>query len=879
MQNPLIITVKRLLCMMLLIGTIISCQDEKPLIVIPEPAPELPQKEFKYVESLTPDTVKFKKFNECDSIILNIRTIPYDLLRRDTITVQITDSTGAIYQYADIKSYTLRSDSVWNIKTYINKGVRSGDIISLMVDARDTVMYSDPVVLFLVPKIPRALETITPDTLVFDQCDTAVIAIKTLPLNLLDMDSVKLCVTDSIGNVLEYADITSKNLNDSVWNIVTHIRYPIKNGDVILLRVSDEDTVMFTKPMIISILTEPEPDIIRYSIRLISDSIAGYLHGAYAMVSVKTTPWNILFDDTTFVLSLHDANGNSLEGKFTLAEKTFVPYDSCWKIQLNVVDKKINSQDARIRITCPDTVVNTKVVTLKKVTLSMSYVRTGNNLSMKYDNKNASYSYCDPIGTDFSARKFLFSHTGDMITIGDSVLLNNEYNVIDARKPFVVSIWKYGAHRDYTIKIYNTGLPVVKIDTNGKSVTRRDTWVTDLNMCIILPDGTIDFNDTLSIKGRGNGTWTETNKKPYALRLNKKAKILGMHKQKRWILLANYKDRTLLRNDAAFWLSRHTDLPYTVNGQFVELVWNGKHMGNYYLCEQARIDDHRIDIHNPDLNNPENGGIFMEIDAFLDYSSSDRADKGKELGFWSTGANKRYKLPYIFKDPDEDENGNLLTKNSPTYTYMFNYVKNMEDAIYAASSTNHKWMDYLDMGKAIDYALIQEITMNHDSYNTWPKAGPHSGFLYKDAGDTSKICFGPIWDFDYHTFTLYSDGGGGENSRLKQWEILKMDNKGGNKYYFSDLVAKDPVFKDSLVAHWDRYKYVWKQGLPAYIDQMAEYIRLSESSNQEIWESVNTNNNIKQNGDWNLGFQGAVNAMKEAFLKRWQWIEDNIRNL
>ena len=197
-------------------------------------------------------------------------------------------------------------------------------------------------------------------------------------------------------------------------------------------------------------------------------------------------------------------------------------------------------------------------------------------------------------------------------------------------------------------------------------------------------DGTVDYEGPLSLKGRGNGTWSETDKKPYALRLDEKSKLLGMHKQKRWCLLANYKDRTLLRNDAAFWLSRHTELPYTVSGRFVELVWNGKHMGNYYLCEQIRIDNHRVDIVNPKLDDPENGGMLIVIDDFLGYSSSDRYDKSPMVGFRSTGANNRYKLPYVLKDPEEDENGNLLTSSSATYKYLFNYVKEMEDAIYNA---------------------------------------------------------------------------------------------------------------------------------------------------------------------------------------------------
>ena len=513
----------------------------------------------------------------------------------------------------------------------------------------------------------------------------------------------------------------------------------------------------------------------------------------------------------------------------------------------------------------------------------MSSVKTSNNISMSYNKDSQTYSYCLPTTTDFSSQQFLFNHNGDKVTVGDSVLVDGQYNTLDASKPIIVSVWCYDLHKDYTIKLTNTGLPIVRIDTKGQSVTRRDTWVDGTTIRIELPDGTVAFeSDSLSLKGRGNGTWTETNKKPYALKLNSKAKILGMDKSKRWCLLANYKDRTLLRNDAAFWLSRHTNMPYTVKGRYVELVWNGKHMGNYYLCQQIRIESGRVEIADPNLTDPENGGMLIVIDDFLGYSSSDRQDKSPMIGFRSTGANSRYKLPYVLKDPEEDENGNLLTSSSATFKYLQNYVKNMEDAIYTSDQSDD-WMNYLDIDRAVDYVLIQEITMNHDSYNTWPNAGPHSAYLYKDAGDL--LCYGPVWDFDYHTFTLYNDAAyssaaSGDNPRIKQWELLKMDNKGyNNKYYFADLVKRSPKFKQRLKERWNEYKYVWRDSLPIYIDMMADSIRLSESYNIKVWAENTSLTNYRQNGDYNLSFQEAVNAMKSAFLKRWEWMDKNLPDL
>lgn len=781
MQKSLLTNIKSLLLTALIAGTVWSCRDEKPEIHIPDPV--TPQKEFKHVETITPDTLTF---NEGDSAVFSLRTIPYNLLSRKNITVQIADTAGAKYEFAEIKSYKL---------------------------------------------------------------------------------------------------VASTEMTDSIWNIVMNMKYGMQSGDRISIMIADEDTVIYSDETVLNMIPADHSDDI--SIRVMNrESIAAFIEGSStATVRIRTNPYDLLFNDTLNYLFLTDSLEHSLRKTFTIDSISFVPSDSTWAVRINILDSSIDSTYIILKLIASDSAYYSTPVYIKKVNISMTSVKTGNDAVMKFDSKTNTYSYCLPTRTDFSDQKFLFIHNGERVTVGDIEMTENEYNTLDANKPITVSVWKYEAHKDYIIKVTNTGLPIVRINTNGKSVTRRDTWVEGNTMRIELPDGTIDYEGTLSLKGRGNGTWTETNKKPYALRLDEKAKILGMHKQKRWCLLANYKDRTLLRNDAAFWLSRHTDMPYTVSGRYVELVWNGKHMGNYYLCEQIRIDNHRVDIANPKLDDPANGGMLIVIDDFLGYTSSDRSDKSPMVGFRSTGANNRYKLPYVLKDPDEDENGNLLNSSSPTYKYLLDYVTKMEDAIYEMKSNggdNSKVKQYLDYDRAIDYVLIQEITMNHDSYNTWPKAGPHSAYLYKDS--CGLLCYGPVWDFDYHTFTLYNDAaygsaGSGENSRLRQWELLKMDNKGNNKYYFADLAKYDSEFRTRLVNRWNEYKYVWRDSLPVYIDEMANYIRVSESYNISIWAENTNLTNYRQNGDYNLSFQQAVNAMKSAFLKRWQWIDENITKL
>ena len=640
------------------------------------------------------------------------------------------------------------------------------------------------------------------------------------------------------------------------------------------------------------IILPPDPDPVepaqRNALTLLSGSISAYQQDSLATVRFKTNPWNLL-NNQDVEFSITDMEGKANNDLFTIYNKSFMP-DSTWRVQLYVKSPSGDDVDLKISLATPDTLMWTKV-TFRQIDLYMLSVitcsTTGKESLMKYDNKTGTYSHSYKGVTDLSLQQFKFEYSGDKITIGDSIILkDDEFNTLDVRKPLTVSIWRDDARRDYVLSyaMPGTGLPVVCINTYGKSVSNRKEWIVGNNMYIMNPDGTIDYDGTLSLKGRGNQTWSDFSKKPYAIKLDNKAKILGMHKNKRWILLANVKDRTLLRNDVSLWISKQTKLPYTVSGEFVELVWNGVHKGNYYLCEQPRIDNHRIDIHKPNLDDPEKGGFFLNIDALFEINDPKWADKGDDLGFWSTGGyiqngKGRYDLAYIFKDPDEDENGIPLTKSSKPYTYMFNYVKNMEDAIYNASSTNHDWMKYLDMSTAVDFALIQEITMNHDAYNSWPKNGPHSTYVYKDS--CGLLCFGPVWDFDYHTYTLYNDFEYGDttwnnqpNPRIQQWEILKMTNKNNGKYYFSDLIKRDPQFKALLLERWDDYKKKWENGFEEYVDQMADKIKVSETYNQKLWGYPS-----RQNGDWELSFDAAVQAMKDAFYQRLDWIDENISKL
>ena len=125
----------------------------------------------------------------------------------------------------------------------------------------------------------------------------------------------------------------------------------------------------------------------------------------------------------------------------------------------------------------------------------------------------------------------------------------------------------------------------------------------------------------LTIRGRGNWTWTGFDKKPYKIVFAQGPgqKLLGMHKSKHWALMAGADDYLgFLKNTVGYALSRHIGLPYTPNQVPVELMLNGDYKGLYFVTETIRIDNDRVNIHEQQDGETKadliTGGWLVEID-------------------------------------------------------------------------------------------------------------------------------------------------------------------------------------------------------------------------------------------------------------------------
>ncbi len=256
------------------------------------------------------------------------------------------------------------------------------------------------------------------------------------------------------------------------------------------------------------------------------------------------------------------------------------------------------------------------------------------------------------------------------------------------------------------------------LDTNGCE------WLKELGATDL---GSKDEPLALQIKARGNWTRIGFSKKPFKLKLDKKASMLGMSKSKHYALLAHADDnRGYLRNFTGFELGKRIGLPWTPSQQPVEVVINGDYRGLYFLTESIRIDSDRVDIEELDDNCSDpalaSGGYLVELDNY-DEDNQIRLDERT-----CTDVPYLDKLRITFDTPEEYSE---LQRRFVTdqFTAMNNAVGDNSDVLWS----------YLDLDDAARYYIVEEIISHIEAYHG-------STYLYRDRGADRKWHFSPLWD-------------------------------------------------------------------------------------------------------------------------------------
>ncbi len=400
-------------------------------------------------------------------------------------------------------------------------------------------------------------------------------------------------------------------------------------------------------------------------------------------------------------------------------------------------------------------------------------------------------------------------------------------------KPFTVK------SNDFNGKIkVRTGLPVVYVDTeDGKEVASKEDYLN----AVFKIDGMGRFEDLdevpCSIRGRGNTTWTWA-KKPYLIKFDKKQSLFGLPKHKRWILLANFMDRTLMRNLIAYRIGSMTSLDWTPHCQSVELVMNGKHVGNYLLIEQVRADSKRV---------PCEDGFLLECDFHYDNEIQWIQTPGKCIQMQDG-------IPFGIKYPDYDDGLTVLMLNE-----IKEYVRTVSETIYGENFNDNAegYAKYLDVKSFIDYWIVFEVMINHELGN------PGSVFMHKSAN--GKLTAGPLWDFDWGTLSY-------NVSHQARTGLVNRDS-----FWYARLF-NDPDFKAAVKTRWNELLPRLRT-IPAYIDEMEKALQASAELNFKMWdpaEDASQNGGSIVNGDEKMTYNAAVARLKKIYEERLDIISKNL---
>jgi hypothetical protein len=388
-----------------------------------------------------------------------------------------------------------------------------------------------------------------------------------------------------------------------------------------------------------------------------------------------------------------------------------------------------------------------------------------------------------------------------------------------------------------------SALPQLRITTtNGSDIVSKEVYVTGT---VTLTDsaGTMLMQGPTEIRGRGNTTWELMPKKPYRVRLTTSASLLGMPASRHWVLLANYSDKTLVRNELAFEMSRMAGLAWTPRSRHVDLYLNGRYDGIYQLVEHVRVAPDRVNISTVRIADTTaaaiTGGYMLEVDE----------RRGEAFCFNSTMT----RMVFCLNDPET-----LLQPGwAQQRAYIQGYLAKTDSAIFGADFANPVtgYAAYIDVESAINYNIVQEVTKNVDG------ALRFSGFMYKPRG--GKLVFGPVWDFDIAFGNVNYD----EADRTDGWRSRQAQ-------WYTRLF-QDPAFRARFTARWNELKAAGAiDSLEVLAYSRANYLSTVQARNFGRWPILGTY--VWPNRVVTGSYPGEVNAMGQWLQARVRWMNAEI---
>ncbi len=393
---------------------------------------------------------------------------------------------------------------------------------------------------------------------------------------------------------------------------------------------------------------------------------------------------------------------------------------------------------------------------------------------------------------------------------------------------------------------YQYKIPAIYIDTENKVPITSNSLTVEATL-------TLDGRNTgyvnmganaIKIRGRGHSTW-KLDKKPYQIKFEEKTSVMGMTEAKRYILLANYSDKSLLRNHTAFAMAKTlNNLPFVPHAEPVDVYLNGTYMGVYSICEKIEMKKGRVEVEMGDETSA-NTGYLLEVGGF------DDEDDGYAF-------NTDCLKDVVVKTPEYE----LI--NAEQKKYIEQYVKDAEKAVKKLSN----YEEYIDIPSLIDWFILHELTYNLDScFNK-------SCYMVKAAN--GKLQMGPPWGFDTAFGNFIYD-----NPNYDGWaSVGSSDGSSYIKETWMNYLLSDSKFNTKLKQRWAEKKDTLVNTALAEIETTKNKIYKSQMDNFKLWDIWNMKiGNASDAATAQKTFDAQTEYLKNFIKNRKQWMDNAINNL
>lgn len=360
-------------------------------------------------------------------------------------------------------------------------------------------------------------------------------------------------------------------------------------------------------------------------------------------------------------------------------------------------------------------------------------------------------------------------------------------------------------------------------------------------------DGSLE-EQQVKIKLRGNSS-KSSEKKSYTVKYEEKVSFMDMDSGKKWALLGNPFDKTMLRVGLAFEYARALEIPYVSQLRYCKLYLNDEYMGVYIAMEPISDGKGHIDV---DI---DNGDAIFECD-------KDRIEEDKT---------------YITAYPDIRMQMN--EPEEPTDEQALEFEDFLHDVYDAIESKDHtEYEKLIDVDSFVNFYIFNEVVKDIDF-------GEFSTRYYRKDG---KLYAGPPWDMDLsmgNVSRIYDDpkyhrynnrlgyGNDSEDSAQELWAT-------GNYY---GLLMEDSYFHDLVCERWQEVLPITKNLIEAndlgdslmdrYLEAYEEDILSNygpENTGWSVWYQEGT----YADRSLAIDYDGNLDELRDWLERRIEWLDE-----